>query len=128
MRDSRRFQLAATLDRAAREFAEATALPPYLFDLGPAEGRAVMNEIQGRPVAKPGVDIRDMVVPGGPSGQVAVRILRPGHTSGTLPAVVYVHGGDWVFGNRHTHDRLIRELKTSGRSSATSFSASLPVV
>jgi acetyl esterase/lipase len=110
VRDSRRFQLAATLDRAAREFAEATALPPYLFDLGPAEGRAVMNEIQGRPVAKPGVDIRDMVVPGGPSGQVAVRILRPGHTSGTLPAVVYVHGGDWVFGNRHTHDRLIREL------------------
>ena len=110
MRDSRRFQLAATLDRAAREFAEATALPPYLFDLGPAEGRAVMDEIQGRPVAKPGVEIRDLVVPGGPSGQVAVRILRPGHTSGTLPTIVYVHGAGWVFGNRHTHDRLIREL------------------
>jgi hypothetical protein len=30
-----------TLERAAREFADATALPPYLFDLGPVAGRAV---------------------------------------------------------------------------------------
>jgi hypothetical protein len=41
------------LERAAREFAEATALPPYLFDLGPAASRAVIEEIQTRPVARP---------------------------------------------------------------------------
>jgi acetyl esterase len=105
-----RGRIAVTLERAAREFAEATALPPYLFDLGPAGGRAVVDEIQGRPVAKPAVDIHDLVVPGGPSGEVAVRIVRPQHAPATLPAVVYVHGGGWVFGNRHTHDRLIREL------------------
>jgi acetyl esterase len=113
VRDSSRLQLAATLEPAAREFAEATALPPYLFDLGPAQGRAVMDEVQGRPVARPGVDIHDLVVPAGPAwpaGQVAVRILRPRHAPGTLPAIIYVHGPDWVFGNRHTHDRLIREL------------------
>jgi acetyl esterase len=110
VRDSRQLQLPTTLEPAAREFAEATALPPYLFDLGPAQGRAVMEEIQGRGVAKPGVDIHDLLVPGGPSGEVAVRILRPRNASGTLPAVVYVHGADWVFGSRHTHDRLIREL------------------
>jgi acetyl esterase/lipase len=57
VRDSRRFQRPAMLEPAAREFAEATALPPYLFDLGPAQGRAVMDEVQGRPVAKPGVDL-----------------------------------------------------------------------
>jgi acetyl esterase len=99
-----------SLEPAAREFAEATALPPYLFDLGPAAGRAVVDEIQGRPVAKHPVDMHDLVVPGGPSGQVAVRIVRPQHAPATLPAVVYVHGAGWVFGNRHTHDRLIREL------------------
>jgi len=102
--------MTVTLERAAREFAEATALPPYLFDLGPAGGRAVVDEIQGRPVAKPAVDIHDLVVPGGPSGEVAVRIVRPQHAPATLPAVIYVHGAGWVFGNRHTHDRLIREL------------------
>jgi acetyl esterase len=24
--------------------------------------------------------------------------------------IVYIHGAGWVFGNRHTHDRLVREL------------------
>jgi hypothetical protein len=33
-----------------------------------------MDEIQGRPVAKPAVDIHDLVVPGGPSGEVAARV------------------------------------------------------
>jgi acetyl esterase len=27
-----------------------------------------------------------------------------------LPVIVYIHGAGWVFGNQHTHDRLIREL------------------
>jgi acetyl esterase len=99
-----------TLERAAREFAEATALPPYLFDLGPVAGRAVVNEIQGRPVAKPVVEMDDILVPGGPTGEVPVRIVRPPYASEPLPTVVYLHGAGWVFGNRHTHDRLIREL------------------
>jgi acetyl esterase len=99
-----------TLEPAAQEFAEATALPPYLFDLGPAAGRALVNEVQDRPVAKPPADIQDMTVPGGPTGAVAVRILRPKNARATLPVIVYVHGAGWVFGNRHTHDRLIREL------------------
>jgi acetyl esterase/lipase len=98
------------LDRAAREFAEATALPPYLFDLGPVEGRALIDEIQGRPVAKPAAELRDVLVPGGPSGTVPVRIVRPEGAPATLPVILYVHGVGWVFGNRHTHDRLIREL------------------
>ena len=34
------------LEPAAREFAEATASPPCLFDLGPVEGRKVVDEVQ----------------------------------------------------------------------------------
>ena len=45
--------MSVRLEPAAREFAEATALPPYLFDLGPSAGRAVVNEIQGRSVGQP---------------------------------------------------------------------------
>jgi acetyl esterase/lipase len=69
-----------------------------------------VDEIQGRPTAKPEVDLCDLVVAGGPSGEVPVRIVRPKHATATLPVVVYVHGIGWVFGNRHTHDRLIREI------------------
>jgi acetyl esterase len=107
---------AAALERAAREFAEATALPPYLFDLGPAEGRALIDEIQGRPVVKPPIDISDLVVPGGPAGGVRVRILRPQNSPAALPAVVYVHGPGWVFGSSRTHDRLARELAVGAQA------------
>jgi acetyl esterase/lipase len=98
------------LEPAAQEFADATANPPFLADLGPVEGRKTVDEVQSGDIAKPDVDIEDTSVPGGPSGEVSVRIIRPKGTTGTLPVIVYMHGAGWVFGNNATHDRLIREL------------------
>jgi acetyl esterase/lipase len=98
------------LEPAAQEFAEATANPPYLFDLGPEKGRDTVDEVQSGEIDKPAVEIEDTTVPGGPSGRVSVRILRRPGAAGTLPVIVYIHGAGWVFGNAHTHDRLIREL------------------
>lgn len=65
------------LEPAALSFAEATANPPYLFDLGPADGRKLVDEVQSGDVTKPAVDEEWVVVPGGPTGQVRVRIVRP---------------------------------------------------
>ena len=98
------------LEPAAQEFADATANPPFLADLGPVDGRKTVDEVQSGDIAKPDVDIEDTSVPGGPSGEVSVRIIRPKGTTGTLPVIVYMHGAGWVFGNNATHDRLIREL------------------
>jgi acetyl esterase/lipase len=108
------------LEPAARRFAEATALPPYLFDLGPEAGRAVLDEVQDGSVSKPAADLTDLVVPGGPSGEVPVRIIRPRHAPASLPVILYAHGGGWVFGNPHTHDRLVREL-AAGSNAAVVF-------
>ena len=98
------------LEPAAREFSAATAEPPYLFDLGPEKGREVVDEVQSGPVDKPAADVEDLSVPGGATGAVAVRIVRPQGATGALPVILYIHGAGWVFGNHHTHDRLIREL------------------
>ncbi|MEU6546499.1 alpha/beta hydrolase [Streptomyces sp. NPDC046859] len=98
------------LEPAAQAFVEATAQPPYLFDLAPDGGRKAVDEAQSGEVAKPAVDEEWLTVPGGPTGQVRVRIVRPAGVSGTLPVIVYIHGAGWVFGNAHTHDRLVREL------------------
>jgi acetyl esterase len=108
------------LEPAAQAFADATANPPYLFDLGPAEGRKVVDDVQAAEIDKPDVEIEDTTVPGGPSGEVSVRILRPPSATGPLPVIVYVHGAGWVFGNSHTHDRLIRELAV-GANAAVVF-------
>ena len=108
------------LEPAAQEFADATANPPFLFDLGPTEGRKTVDEVQSEEIAKPDVDVEDTTVSGGPSGEVSIRILRPKGVAGPLPVVLYVHGAGWVFGNSHTHDRLIREL-AAGTGAAVVF-------
>jgi acetyl esterase len=108
------------LEPAAQEFAAATADPPYLFDLGPVEGRKTVDEVQSGEIEKPDVHVEDTTVPGGPSGAVSVRILRLKGASGNLPVILYTHGAGWVFGNAHTHDRLIREL-AAGTGAAVVF-------
>ncbi|CAL9652257.1 alpha/beta hydrolase [Streptomyces sp. NPDC057838] len=108
------------LEPAAAAFAEATANPPYLFDLAPAEGRKAVDEVQSGDIAKPAVDEEWITVSGGPTGSVRARIVRPAGAEGTLPVVLYIHGAGWVFGNAHTHDRLVRELAV-GANAAVVF-------
>ncbi|MEU1055314.1 alpha/beta hydrolase [Streptomyces sp. NPDC005876] len=98
------------LEPAAAAFAEATDAPPYLADLGPVEGRKTVDEVQSGDIAKPAVDEEWITVEGGPTGSVRARIVRPAGAQGTLPVILYIHGAGWVFGNAHTHDRLVREL------------------
>nr|BFD81233.1 alpha/beta hydrolase [Streptomyces sp. Xyl84] len=98
------------LEPAAAAFAEATANPPYLFDLPPAEGRKAVDDVQSGEIAKPAVDEEWITVQGGPTGSVRARVVRPAGAEGTLPVILYIHGAGWVFGNAHTHDRLVREL------------------
>ncbi|CAL9287376.1 alpha/beta hydrolase [Streptomyces sp. SudanB182_2057] len=98
------------LEPAAAAFAKATDDPPHLFELPPAEGRKAVDEVQSGAIDKPAVDEEWVSVPGGPTGSVRTRIVRPAGSEGPLPVVIYLHGAGWVFGNAHTHDRLVREL------------------
>ncbi|MFF4035110.1 alpha/beta hydrolase [Streptomyces sviceus] len=98
------------LEPEAAAFAEATANPPFLFELPPAEGRKAVDEVQSGEIAKPAVDEEWITVSGGPTGSVRARVVRPAGAVGDLPVILYIHGAGWVFGNAHTHDRLVREL------------------
>ncbi|MFH8517020.1 alpha/beta hydrolase [Streptomyces gelaticus] len=98
------------LETAAAALAEATAHPPYLFELPLAEGRRAVEEMQGCGVAKAVIEEEWITVPGGPTGSVRVRIVKPTRTEGALPVILYLHGAGWVFGGARTHDRLVREL------------------
>ena len=93
------------LEPAAQAFAEATADPPFLYDLPVAEGRKAVDDTQSGEIDKPPVDDEWITV-----GAIKVRIVRPRGATGVLPVILYIHGAGWVFGNAHTHDRLVREL------------------
>lgn len=99
-----------SLEKAAQNFIEATANPPYLFDLGPVEGRKVVDSVQSGEIDKPHTLISDMTIHSDISKQIKVRIVRPDNSDTKLPVILYIHGAGWVFGNSHTHDRLTRKL------------------
>ena len=110
------------LEPEAQVFAEAAALSPCLFTLGPHKGRLALDEMQSGTVSKPPVDMEDLTITDGPSAQVVLRILRPQHVQTPLPVIVYIHGAGWVFGSTQTHDRLMRELAV-GAGAAVVFPA-----
>ncbi|NUR85622.1 MAG: alpha/beta hydrolase [Nonomuraea sp.] len=97
------------LEPAAMDLAQATSKPPFLYELGPDGARKVLDDLQAAPIDKPDVDEKWIVVPAG-VGNVRVRIVRPAGVKGTLPTILYMHGGGWVIGDAGTHDRLVREL------------------
>jgi acetyl esterase len=70
----------------------------------------VLDRAQTGPVDMPPAEIEPHTIPGGPAGTVSITLVRPEWTNGSLPAVVYTHGGGWVLGNFGTHERLVRDL------------------
>ena len=100
-----------TLEPEARAFAEAAAQPPTLSQRGVDGARQLLDDVQAAPIAKPDVEEEWITVPAA-VGDARVRLVRPVGAAGSLPVVLYVHGGGWVLGDAGTHDRLVRELAT----------------
>src|SRR5215831_2255996 len=107
------------LEDASHAFVTATSAPPFIYELTPVEARKVLDDVQAEPIEKLPVDERWITVPAA-VGDVRVRIVRPPGVEGTLPAILYMHGGGWVHGNAGTHDRLVRELAV-GTGAAVAF-------
>ncbi|HTC70394.1 MAG TPA: alpha/beta hydrolase [Acidothermaceae bacterium] len=56
-------------------------------------------------------ELTESIAKGPPlSGDFQVRIVRPRGSAGSLPAILYLHGGGWILGSWITHDLLTRRL------------------
>ena len=100
--------------RALLEMMDAQGAPP-LENQDPAQARSSrvepMKMLGGEPEALGRVE--ETSIPG-PGGDVRVRVYAGEH-GGHRPALVYFHGGGFVFGNLDTHDAVCRALaKESG--------------
>ena len=107
------------LEKEGQAFADATAKPPYLYEIGPEAARKVLDDVQAAPIETVEVDEKWVTVPA-EVGDVRVRLIRPKGATGVLPVILYIHGGGWILGNAATHDRLTRELAV-GASAALAF-------
>jgi acetyl esterase len=65
--------------------------------------------------------VKDATIPG-PDGGLRIRAYRPlgSRTDELLPALVYFHGGGWVFGDLDSHDPGCRELCNLARCAVVS--------
>lgn len=104
------------LEPAAQAFCEATANHPFLYEIDPADGRKAVDEVQSSEIFKPDIAEEWTTADRGPTGSVRARIVRPPNSTGTLPVILYVHGAGWVFGDAHTHDRLVRDLSLGAQA------------
>lgn len=106
------------LERNTDQFIQALAAKggPPIYKLSIEEARKVLDGAQAGPVNKLPAQIEDRTIPGGPTGEISIRIVRPIKSSGKLPVVVYFHGGGWILGNKDTHDRLVREIANGARA------------
>jgi acetyl esterase len=97
------------LEPSAQAIVDATSTPPFLYELEPDAARKVLDDLQAAPIDKLPIEEEWITVPAD-VGDAKVRIIRPVGSSGTLPVIIYMHGGGWILGNAGTHDRLVREL------------------
>jgi len=98
------------LEPVTQQFIDGLTGTPAIHTLSPEQARLTLATLQSAPVGQPGVQIEHFVLPVGPTGSLAARIVRPARSAKVLPVIMYFHGGGWVVGDSATHDRLVREI------------------
>jgi acetyl esterase len=89
---------------------------PPLYTLSPTAARAVLTGVQAGDITKPDADSEDRTISGGPTGEIALRIVRPRGLPSPLPVVMHFHGGGWILGDKETHDRFTRDIATGAQA------------
>jgi acetyl esterase len=92
----------------------AAANRPAWNTLSPQAARELYLSLRpaGQGPMPDGVTVLNRRIPGKDGGSVPVRLYRPDKASpeAKMPALLYAHGGGWVFGNLDSHDVLCATL------------------
>ncbi|MGV9709062.1 alpha/beta hydrolase [Gordonia sp. NPDC003424] len=83
---------------------------PDVTEHDPAELRAIIVSRRAPLTRLPDMAAVEDVVIDGPGGDLALRIYIPHHADEALPAVVFAHGGGFVFCDLDSHDEFCRSM------------------
>ncbi|WP_077038317.1 alpha/beta hydrolase [Pelomonas sp. KK5] len=104
-------ELRPDMRRFAQTLAAAYAQHPPLASVSLNEVRRITEAVRA-PLAQGGpamAETRELMIDS-PHGPLRLRLHRPPAEAAPLPALVYLHGGGWVFFSIDSHDRLMREI------------------
>ncbi len=97
------------LEPAAEDVCNQSSVPPLIFQLPPEQGRKVLEDAQDTPVYKYPANISYACINTGIWVSIPVYFIVPKDRR-IRNIIFYIHGGGWVFGSFHTHEKLVREL------------------
>jgi acetyl esterase len=92
------------------KFINSLAGSTPIYELNINEARKVLETVTVTD-NKLDADVRDIDIEG-----VTVTIVKPLNNNNILTPIIYIHGGGWILGNKHTHDRLIRDIAVKSNS------------
>lgn len=98
------------LEPAAEEVCNQSAVPPLIFQLPPAQGRKILEDLQDAPVYKYPADVTSAEIDTEGWGVIPVYFIAPQNAAHIENVILYIHGAGWVFGSFHTHEKLVREI------------------
>jgi acetyl esterase len=104
--DRRAEQLHPEMAALLADLDERGTMPSHALSV--ASAREEIVDVLGSASSDASLDTVRSFSIAGPDGALPLRTYRPDR--GTLPALVYYHGGGWVRGNLDTHDELCRSL------------------
>jgi acetyl esterase/lipase len=83
-----------------------------------AEVQAVLTGLQAKtPTDLSGVMISEKTIEKN-GKSVKLYVMKPEHTNGTPPVLLFIHGGVWKAGNFENHKRLVRDLVVGSGAAA----------
>ena len=98
------------LEPAAEQVRSAAGREPGVELLSHVKVRERLENLQKEPVSLYPAEIQETAVLTGRWGRVPVTVVKPACTGNPASAIFYLHGGGWVAGSFHTHEKLVREL------------------
>ena len=81
-----------------------------LYKLTPALAREFLQNLQKENYKEIPADVKDITIFTDIAGDVNLRVVRPKDNEEKLPAILYIHGGGWVIGDKNCFDMLIRKI------------------
>jgi len=88
---------------------------PAVEDVSVTRGRAILRSSARLAGGNPPIGaVTDRFIDG-PGGRLGLRFYTPRDLAGASPALVFYHGGGWVYGDLESHDALCRHLAESAQ-------------
>ena len=107
------------IDLTTKKFLEEVSAldTPSIPEMTADEARNFLREIQHIYDYEQEAVVEDTEISTANSETIPLRIVRPaGDENEKLPAIIYIHGGGWVMGDRYTHLNLIKRLARHTKS------------